>query len=125
MKSKDVVGKRIVRVLQGNYQKGVNGMSSGCALYGLVFEDGTSLDLQAHEAENTGPWVEGKVSGVAVQRTATDRALARFSNRATELSRDARALSPDHEVDRAWGLGEAKGIRWAAKTLRGMLRGSR
>lgn len=64
MRSKDVVGKRIVRVVQGNYQRGSNGFPSGCTLDSLVFEDGTRLDLRAHEAENTGPWVEGVVRGV-------------------------------------------------------------
>jgi len=123
MRSKDVVGKRIVRVLQGNYQRGVNGHASGCQIDRLVFEDGTWLDLRAHEAENTGPWVEGVTGGEATQRPATTRALAAFSNQERAVAREIRALTADQETDRAWGLGEAKGIRWAALTLRAALRG--
>lgn len=61
MKAKDVIGRRIVSVRQGDYQKGINGQPSGCALYGLVLDDGTRLDSRAHESENEGPWVEGVI----------------------------------------------------------------
>lgn len=59
MNSRDVLGKKIVRIHQTRfYDHGYNGWEY--ALTSIELEDGTKIYLHAHESE-TEPWVDATV----------------------------------------------------------------